>query len=152
MSELRELYQEMVVEHARRPRNFGALKEASHTALGHNPLCGDKIQIYLHVEKDKVTGISFEGSGCAISVASASLMTESLKNRSLQECQQIFDKFQKLVTGKENYTTDEIGKLMVFSGVREFPVRVKCATLCWHTMKSALEKSDAPATTESGAE
>ncbi len=141
MSEIRDLYQELIVEHSKKPRNFGKLEGADHTATGYNPLCGDKVTVYLMVEGDQVREIRWEGSGCAISTASASLMTERSKKKPRSETDALFAIFHKLVTGG-SLSEDEaaqLGKLAVFSGVKEFPVRVKCATLAWHTMRAALE-------------
>ncbi len=141
MSELRDLYQELIVEHSKKPRNFGKLEGADHTATGYNPLCGDKVTVYLMVEGDQVREIRWEGSGCAISTASASLMTERSKEKPRSETDALFAIFHKLVTGgslSENEAS-QLGKLAVFSGVKEFPVRVKCATLAWHTLRAALE-------------
>lgn len=144
---LRDLYQEIIVDHGKAPRNFGKLEHANHSKAGHNPLCGDKLTIYV-IEKDGVVeNIHFEGTGCAISVASASLMTEVVKGKSIQDFKQLFEGFHYLVTeGKE--PAENLGKLAVFSGVAEFPVRVKCATLAWHTLKAALLNETQPVTTE----
>jgi nitrogen fixation NifU-like protein len=141
MSELRELYQSVILDHNKRPRNFHEPDGANHSADGFNPLCGDKITVYLELEDDVVKDVGFSGSGCAISTASASLMTQSIKGKSVDDVQQLFDGFHELVVGDSGEAADleKLGKLAVFSGVREFPVRVKCATLAWHTMKSALE-------------
>jgi len=134
---LRELYQEMIVDHGRQPRNFGKLQNANHCQTGHNPLCGDKLILYVIVHNGIVEDLRFEGMGCAISVASASLMTEVVKGKSVNEIEELFSRFHFLVTeGKE--PTVILGKLAAFSGVAEFPVRVKCATLAWHTLKAAL--------------
>jgi nitrogen fixation NifU-like protein len=144
---LRELYQEMIVDHGKQPRNFGVLPQASHSQAGHNPLCGDKLTVYLSECDGKVTDILFEGTGCAISVASASLMTDAVKGLQVAEIEKLFHQFHLLVTtGKE--TDIEIGKLAVFSGVAEFPVRVKCATLAWHTLMAALANQKEIASTE----
>jgi nitrogen fixation protein NifU and related proteins len=146
MSDLRDLYQEVILDHNRRPRNFGPLPEANHRAEGNNPLCGDRVTVYLDVEGDRIRAITFEGAGCAISTASASLMTEALKGLSLAEARDLFHGFHELVTrGEEG---EELGKLAVFTGVREYPMRVKCATLAWHTLMAALDARDQPATTE----
>ena len=144
---LRDLYQEVILDHNRRPRNFRALADANRTAVGHNPLCGDRIQVFLHVADDRVQGISFQGSGCAISTASASLMTEALKGKTVAEAHALFARFHDLVTGGTG-DSGELGKLAVLAGVREFPIRVKCATLAWHTMEAALEQKDQPVSTE----
>lgn len=134
---LRELYQEIIVDHGKQPRNFGVLDHASHTQAGHNPLCGDKLKLYVLERDGIVIDARFEGAGCAISVASASLMTEMVKGKSLSDIEKLFHHFHRLVT--EGSEPDEsLGKLAVFSGVAEFPIRVKCATLAWHTLKAAL--------------
>ena len=153
MSELRDLYQEVILDHNRRPRNFGALPSANHQAEGYNPLCGDKVTVFLDLEGGRdgprIRDIAFQGAGCAISTASASLMTEALKGRTAEEARAIFHGFHGLVTTGEGEDSDELGKLAVFSGVREFPMRVKCATLAWHTLLAALdEKAREPVSTE----
>jgi len=150
MSELRELYQSVILDHNKRPRNFGEAAGANRSADGFNPLCGDKIKVTLVLEDDVVRDVAFDGAGCAISTASASLMTESIKGKTIDEALQLFAGFHELVTGDPQIEVDAsgLGKLAVFGGVREFPVRVKCATLAWHTMKSALEGSDEIAKTE----
>ncbi len=135
MSDLRELYQETVFDHYRRPRNFGPLEGANRRAVGYNPLCGDKVTLYLRVEDGVIRDASFEGAGCAIATASASLMTESIKGRREEDAMQLLEEVRKMVTGGAKTE----GKLQVLAGVREFPERVKCATLAWHTMKAALE-------------
>ena len=141
MSELSELYQQVILDHNKKPRNFHKLETANRTAEGFNPLCGDQLYLYLEVEDNQVKDISFEGSGCAIFKASASMMTQAVKGKSTQETEELFDEFHRLVTGEMDEETEEnkLGKLTIFAGVREFPVRVKCATLSWHTMKAALE-------------
>lgn len=144
---LRELYQEMIIDHGKQPRNFGALPQATHSKNGQNPLCGDKLTVYLFERDGVVEDVRFEGTGCAISVASASLMTGAIKGKSLDEVHALFQQFHQLLTeGKAD--EDSLGKLAVFSGVAEFPVRVKCATLAWHTMKAALEQDVQPVSTE----
>ena len=150
MNELRELYQELIIDHSKRPRNFHPLPDPEHRADGYNPLCGDKVTVYLNTEDGRVQDISFQGSGCAISTASASLMTETLKGRSRNEVAALFKKFHRLLTQDEAGTDDnpELGKLVVFSGVREFPLRVKCASLPWHTMNAALERKPETISTE----
>lgn len=151
MFELRDLYQQVIVDHNKAPRNFGKLEHYNHDADGYNPLCGDKLHVYLNVNGDGIIeGVSFEGEGCAISVASASLMTEALKGTPVAEFKEKFEQFQHMVTSDLDETPDEetLGKLAVLSGVREFPSRIKCAVLCWHTMKSAVEDSDEVAKTE----
>ncbi len=144
MSDLRELYQETVFDHYRRPRNFGPLEDANRKAVGYNPLCGDKVTLYLRVEDGVIRDASFEGAGCAIATASASLMTESIKGKRAEEAMQLLEEVRKMVTGGEKAE----GKLQVLAGVREFPERVKCATLPWHTMKAALENVEQPVSTQ----
>ena len=148
MSELRDLYQEVILDHNRRPRNFGPLPEANRQAEGYNPLCGDKVTVFLDVEDGRIAGVSFQGSGCAISTASASLMTEALAGRTVAEARELFQDFHDLVTTGAGEGSPELGKLAVFGGVREFPMRVKCATLAWHTLLAALEAKDQPVSTE----
>jgi nitrogen fixation NifU-like protein len=148
--DLRELYQEVILDHSKRPRNFRALADANRRAEGHNPLCGDRATVYLRVEDDVVREASFEGSGCSISTASASMMTDALKGKTLAEVRSMFESFHQLVTAdpsKAQTAAAELGKLGVFAGVHEFPMRVKCASLAWHTMKAALE-GGGKATTE----
>ena len=150
MSDLRELYQEVILEHNRRPRNFQKLAGANRSAEGYNPLCGDQLIVYLHVEGDVIRDISFLGQGCAISKASASLMTASLKGKTVGEAQFLFEKFHAMVTGEPGKSPhlDDLGKLAVFSGVSEFPIRVKCASLPWHTLHAAIEGKGEPVSTE----
>ena len=148
MNELRDLYQEVILDHNRRPRNFRTLPAANRHAEGHNPLCGDRVTVYLEVADGRIRDLAFQGSGCAISTASASLMTEALKGRSLDEARQLFEGFHSFVTTGAGEGSEELGKLAVFSGVREFPMRVKCATLAWHTLMAALDAQDQPVTTE----
>ena len=151
MSELRELYQQVILDHNKSPRNFGKLERANRRQEGFNPLCGDHLHVYLRVDDDDVIeDIRFEGAGCAISKASASLMTDAVKGRSAAEAEAIFSRFQALVTSDVAAPVDQaqVGKLAVFAGVREFPMRVKCATLAWHTMRSALDQQAVPTTTE----
>jgi nitrogen fixation NifU-like protein len=144
---LRELYQEIIIDHGKKPRNFGKLADANHYQAGHNPLCGDKLTVFLHEKNNIVENIHFEGAGCAISVASASLMTEMVKGKSVQEIEKLFTGFHHLVTtGTE--PQEEMGKLIAFGGVAEFPIRVKCATLAWHTLKAALANDPQIVTTE----
>jgi nitrogen fixation NifU-like protein len=142
MSELSELYQAVILDHNKKPRNFHKLENANHTAEGFNPLCGDQLNIYLQLEGDLVKDISFEGSGCAIWKASASMMTQAVKGKTKQEVETLFDEFHRMVTGNldEENEPNNLGRLKIFAGVREFPVRVKCATLSWHTMHAALEE------------
>ena len=153
MSELRDvrdLYQDMILEHSKKPRNFRSLPQANRKAEGYNPLCGDHFTVFLQLENDEVKDISFEGSGCAISKASASMMTASLMGKSKRQAQELFARFHRLVTSPATEAHDgvDIGKLVVFSGVSEFPVRVKCATLAWHTMLAALEEKSDTVSTE----
>jgi nitrogen fixation protein NifU and related proteins len=150
MSDLRELYQELIIDHSKRPRNFRALEAADCKSEGYNPLCGDKVTVFLELEHDRVKNVSFQGSGCAISTASASVMTESVKGKTVAEAEALFDVFHNLVTGKPPATgkTPELGKLAVFSGVSEFPARVKCATLAWHTLHAALQGKGETVSTE----
>lgn len=151
MPELRELYQELIVDHSKRPRNFGKLEGANRHATGYNPLCGDKLTVYLKMKDDLVEDVRFEGSGCAISTASASMMTERAKGKTRQEAEALFELFHSLVTGRDHQPADQagkLGKLAVFSGVSEFPVRVKCATLPWHTFRNALRGAEDVVSTE----
>ena len=141
MSDLRELYQEVILDHNKRPRNFQKLEGANRTAEGYNPLCGDQITVYLRLEDDVIKDLSFQGSGCAISKASASLMTTSVKGKTQAEAEVLFDRVHTMLTGERDTTVDppELGKLAVLSGVCEFPARVKCASLAWHTLRAALK-------------
>jgi nitrogen fixation protein NifU and related proteins len=150
MPDLRELYQEVILDHHKRPRNFRKPEDANLHADGFNPLCGDKVTIFVRVENGIVSDIAFQGTGCAISTASASMMTECLKGKSEAEAARIFERFHDLVTGHalEDADGPELGKLAVFAGVREYPMRVKCATLAWHTMRAALEGSPKTVATE----
>jgi nitrogen fixation NifU-like protein len=148
MSDLRELYQDVILEHSKAPRNYRELPKANHKAEGYNPLCGDHFTIYLDLEGDKIQDVTFQGSGCAISKASASMMTQSVKGKSKEEAEKLFEKFHQLVTGAEGGDAESVGKLAVFAGVSEFPVRVKCATLAWHTLEAALEGKQDSVTTE----
>jgi len=149
MGDLRELYQEVILDHSRRPRNFCALECPDRQAAGHNPLCGDRVIVYLRLRNDRLEQVSFEGAGCAISTASASLMTEMLKGRTIPEALEMFDQVHHMLTGTGGNGGDlELGKLAVLAGVREFPTRVKCATLAWHTARAALMQSQAPVTTD----
>jgi nitrogen fixation NifU-like protein len=150
MSDLSDLYQEVILDHYKRPRNFRRLEEANRKAEGHNPLCGDEITVYLQLDGDVIKDVSFEGAGCAISKASASMMTATLKGKTKAEAKLLFDKFHKMVTGDRDSRSDPIGlgKLEVFCGVSEFPVRVKCASLAWHTLNAALEGKAEPVSTE----
>ena len=148
MSDLRELYQDVILEHSKAPRNYRELPNANHKAEGYNPLCGDHFTIYVDLEGDAIHDVSFQGSGCAISKASASMMTQSVKGKSREEAEKLFQQFHKLVTGEANGDRESLGKLAVFGGVSEFPVRVKCATLAWHTLQAALEGKQESVSTE----
>ncbi len=150
MSDLRELYQTVILDHKKKPRNFGRLETANRGADGNNPLCGDVIHVALEIEANEVRDVRFEGSGCAISTASASLMTQAVKGKTVAEALSLFESFQRLATSDptEEPVTDGLGKLAVFSGVRQFPIRVKCATLAWHTLRNAIEGSSNVAKTE----
>ncbi len=147
--DLRELYQEVILDHNKRPRNRGKLEGVTNTAEGHNPLCGDNVTIYLHKQNGKVVDVTFDGSGCAISTASASMMTELVKGKSVEEIEAIFREFQDMVTKTgEAEEHPALGDLEVLGGVREYPVRIKCATLPWHTLKAALQGEDDKVSTE----
>jgi nitrogen fixation NifU-like protein len=147
MADLSDLYQEVILDHNRRPRNFRVLDNPTHQAEGYNPLCGDRLSLYLKVDGDVITEVGFQGSGCAISKASASLMTDSLKGRPVAEARALFARFHRMVMTPPDVEVEDLGKLSAFAGVREFPVRVKCASLAWHTLKAALERAE-KATTE----
>lgn len=149
-SDLQDLYQQVIVDHSKRPRNFRVVEDANRTVEGFNPLCGDKITIFLRIEGDVVKDLSFQGSGCAISTASASLLTEALKGKTLTEAEALFESFHDLVTGlqPEHETPEKLGKLAAFSGVCDYPTRVKCATLAWHTLHAALKGERKPVSTE----
>ena len=140
MSELSELYQQVILDHNKKPRNFRKLEKANHSAEGFNPLCGDHLTIYLDLQENSVKEIAFEGSGCAISKAAASMMTQAVKGKSREQAEALFNEFHSMVTGELDEETEEnkLGNLKIFAGVREFPVRVKCATLPWHTLHAAL--------------
>jgi nitrogen fixation NifU-like protein len=142
-SELRDLYQEVILDHNKRPRNFRVMDDANHRADGHNPLCGDRVTVFVRLAGDRIEDVSFQGSGCAISKASASLMTDSVKGQSLGDVDTLFQGFQTMVTSPPDtdVETDSLGKLAVFAGVREFPSRVKCASLAWHALRAALKDS-----------
>ncbi|MEP6592580.1 MAG: Fe-S cluster assembly sulfur transfer protein SufU [Acidobacteriota bacterium] len=140
MSDLTDLYQEVILDHNRRPRNFRKIEAPSHHAEGYNPLCGDRLNLYVQVNGDVITDMAFEGSGCAISKASASLMTDALKGKTVAEADSLFQRFHRVVTTPPDQPVEDLGKLSVLAGVREFPVRVKCASLAWHTMKAALDR------------
>lgn len=142
MADLSELYQEMILDHNRRPRNFRVLETPSHHAEGYNPLCGDRLDLFLMIEADRIADVGFQGSGCAISRASASLMTDAVKGRSVGEAMELFERFHRMVTTPPDRSVEDLGKLSVLAGVRQFPVRVKCASLAWHTLKAALDQKD----------
>ena len=150
MSDLRDLYQEVILDHTKRPRNFGALEHATHRAQGHNPLCGDQLALFIEVSDGRLRDVRFAGKGCAISTASASLMTEALKGKTTDEAHDLFTNFHRVVTTPSDEPVDisRLGKLAVLAGVREFPMRVKCASLAWHTLEAALARRADPVTTE----
>ncbi len=150
MSDLRDLYQEVILDHSRRPRNFGPLEGLSSAARGNNPLCGDQLTVYLRLEGDAIRDVRFEGKGCAISTASASLMTETVRGKTAEEAERIFERFHGAVTSAPDVPLDEaeLGKLAALVGVREYPVRVKCASLAWHTLRAALHGRRDPVSTE----
>ena len=151
-SDLRDLYQEVILDHSRKPRNFGSMPEATRQADGYNPLCGDRATVFVRLDGDQLAEVKFQGAGCSISTASASMMTESLKGKTRAQAEDLFERFHRLVTRDASGATQEtdpaLGKLAVFSGVSEFPVRVKCASLPWHTLKAALDGDDRPVSTE----
>jgi nitrogen fixation NifU-like protein len=147
MSDLGELYQEVILDHNRRPRNFRTIDEARRQE-GYNPLCGDRLMLYVKLEGDRIADVAFQGSGCAISKASASLMTEALKGKTVAEARELFGKFHAMVTSSPDTAAADLGKLSVLSGVREYPTRVKCASLAWHTLSAALSGDDKPVSTE----
>lgn len=146
---LNELYQEVIVDHTRSPRNFGALPNASHQAEGYNPLCGDQLKLFLEVGDNLIRKVSFTGTGCSIFTASASLMTEVLKGKTLKEAEKLFSDFHAMLIQEGPIDTERLGKLAVFSGVKDYPSRVKCATLAWHALWAALHGKKAPVSTES---
>ncbi len=148
MSEINELYQDIILDHTKSPRNFKVLPGASRHVEGYNPLCGDRYVIYVAMNGDKIEDIGFQGSGCAISKSSASMMTQIVKGKSKADAEKLFDEFHKMITGQSGYNKDLLGKLTVFHGVSEFPVRVKCASLSWHTLKAAMEGGEKTVTTE----
>lgn len=149
MNDLRELYQELIIDHGYSPRNFGALSEANYWKEGYNPLCGDKLKLYMRISNNIIEQVSFEGAGCAISTASASLMTEALIGKSLEEFDRIFSSFHELMLGNKPAVDEKrLGKLNVLAGVSQYPSRVKCATLAWHTAKACVEKNEALVSTE----
>lgn len=149
-AELKELYQQVILDHNKSPRNFGKLEHANHIAEGYNPLCGDKVNVYIEMDNDVIKDISFQSSGCAISRASSSLMSSALKGKTREEAEKIFNQFHNLIIGKldEEKSFEELGKLAVFSGVKDFPSRAKCATLPWHTMINALHNQDEKVSTK----
>jgi len=147
--DLRDLYQEVILDHNRHPRNFRALEDADRRAEGHNPLCGDRLSLYLKMEGDVIRQVTFQGSGCAISKASASLMTDLVRGKTVAEVRRLFDEFHRMVTDQSAAPDlGRLGKLAVFSGVRDYPVRVKCASLAWHTLRAAVEARDQVVSTE----
>ena len=148
MSELSELYQQVILDHNKKPRNYLALEDANRVAEGHNPLCGDQLTVYLRMDEDVVGGVSFVGSGCAISKASASMMTQAVKGKTREEAQALFEQFHRMVTGEldEEAEPNQLGRLKIFAGVRDYPARVKCASLSWHTMHAALEGEESVTT------
>ena len=149
MSDLRELYQQVILDHNKNPRNFHEMEGATRHVEGYNPLCGDHYTVFVRTEGDKIQDVSFTGNGCAISKASASVMSSTIKGKSKEEADRLFDTFHRLVTGDASgLSAADLGRLAAFSGVSEFPARVKCATLAWHTLKSALEGNDEKVTTE----
>ena len=148
MADLRDLYQEMIIDHSRRPRNKREIADADHKAEGFNPLCGDRVTVYVKVEGDKATEVSFTGVGCSICTASASLMTEAAIGKTHAEMDALFDRFHEVVMGKVEPDSEKIGKLVGLAGVKEYPVRIKCATLPWHTLKNALDAKEDPVSTE----
>jgi len=148
MSEINELYQETILEHNKHPRNFREIEDATKKALGNNPLCGDALQVFVAMDGDTISDVAFKGSGCAISKASASMMTQAVKGKSSEEAKGLFDEFTKMVRGEFNEESDEnhLGRLTIFAGVREFPARVKCASLSWHTLSAALHGDESVST------
>ena len=149
MFDLKDLYQEVIVDHNRSPRNFGEMDPPRKALEGFNPLCGDRLTLYLNLDGDQISNIKFSGSGCAISIASASLMTEGVNGKSLQEAETVFADFHELLTGADaQIDLTRMGKLAVLAGVRDYPSRVKCATLCWHTLHALMAGGDAPVSTE----
>jgi nitrogen fixation NifU-like protein len=150
MSELSDLYQEVILEHNKNPRNFREIADADQYADGKNPLCGDALRVYVSLDGDTVTDVAFKGSGCAISKASASMMTQAVKGKTKAEAVEMFDEFHRMVKGELDFesTPNHLGRLKIFKGVREFPARVKCASISWHTLRAALEGVDQPISTE----
>jgi nitrogen fixation protein NifU and related proteins len=152
MSELSELYQQVILDHNKKPRNYRALEDANRISEGHNPLCGDQLTVYLRMDENIVGEVGFVGSGCAISKASASMMTQAVKGKTREEAQLLFDEFHRMVTGEldEEAEPNHLGRLKIFAGVRDYPARVKCASLSWHTLRAALEGSDTTTTEHLG--
>ncbi len=148
MLDLRDLYQELIIDHNRSPRNFYEMERATHHAQGNNPLCGDELTLYLHIDDGEIAKVSFTGVGCAISTASASLLTEALQGKTIAQAQALFKKFHHMLTQDNDDLSIDMGKLAVFSGVKDYPARVKCATLAWHTFQAALENSHDTISTE----
>ena len=148
MSDLRDLYQEVILDHGKNPRNRGSLNDADCKADGYNPLCGDRVTIFARTHDDQIEQVTFEGEGCAICTASASLMTQEISGRTRAEAEALFHAFHEMVTGAESASDAELGKLIVLGGVQEFPMRVKCATLPWHTLNAALDHREEPVTSE----
>ena len=149
MSDLRELYQEVILDHNKYPRNFGEIEGADRHAEGYNPLCGDRLTVYLNLEKDVITEVAFQGSGCAISKASASLMTDAVKGKTVAEARLLFDRFHAMITNNANENSEsQIGKLAVLAGVRDYPMRVKCAILAWHALRAAVDENNQSVSTE----
>jgi nitrogen fixation protein NifU and related proteins len=146
--DLKELYRDVILDHNKRPRNFGRIEPSDSHAEGHNPLCGDRLTVWLRLKDDRIEDIRFEGKGCAISTASASLMTEAVKGKDRKSVQSLYGRIHSLLTQQEAMPDASLGKLAALSGVREFPARVKCASLCWHTLNAALERSESTVTTE----
>ena len=148
MSELGDLYQEVILDHNRRPRNFRTMDDANRKQEGYNPLCGDRLTLYVKLDGDRIADVAFQGSGCAISKASASLMTEALKGKTVVEARALFERFHDMVTSSPDTAAPDLGKLSALSGVREFPTRVKCASLAWHTLKAAVAGEQGTVSTE----
>ena len=148
MFDIKDLYQEIIVDHNRSPRNFGKLNDADKILEGFNPLCGDKLTLYLKTDGRNIKDIAFDGSGCAISVASASLMTDAMKGKSLDEAETLFNEFHNLITTDGNFNSEHLGKIAALAGVKNYPARVKCASLCWHTLHSAIQGDNTPVSTE----
>ena len=146
MSDLSDLYQEVILDHNRSPRNFRRMEGASHHAEGFNPLCGDRVTVFVQIEGARIADVAFEGSGCAISKASASLMTDELKGSTVADARRLFERFHRMVTTPSDQAVEELGKLSALAGVREFPVRVKCASLAWHTLKAAIDREEKEST------